>query len=258
MTLSMWQTIPHREIDRSVVPAKPRTTSGSSRHLVKLELDLMPEVKSAWGCILADTTTDCQTAERTIDRCYEYIGRPRPHILWAENPLNAMMILLNRPDLVDVGAKILGSIWNSAHAEIYAHIAPDSVRMAMAYTNPRAEIVGNINTIDFDPLGEYLNRTLRRKIAQIYPDFNLNSIPLALQDYRIAYLSYFDFFQQIGIEIPQVQLTIDLAKSCGWCWAFENLAIVCPKPSRITYGEESQVKSIEYDWLNILDRGRGE
>jgi hypothetical protein len=249
----MWQAIPHRDIEQSEMRSIVRS-GGNCRRLVKLELDLMPTIKAKWGHILADTTTDKQMAERSISDCYSYLGLSQPYILWADNPLNAMMILLNRPDLVDVSAKILGKIWNSAHVEIYQQILPTSVRVAMTYTNPRAEIVGDIGKIDFDPLGEYLNQVLRNKITQIYPSFNINTIPLALQDYRTAYLSYFDFFQQIGIDIPQIQMTIDLAKSCGWCWAFENLAIVCPKPSRVLYGKDDEAIAIEYDRLNILDR----
>jgi hypothetical protein len=247
-----WPVIPHEEVEKSDLNRFHRGPSHECRQLVKLEIDLIATVKSQWGSILAERHTDPTIAEAALCDSYRYAELPEPNIIWAENPLNAFMILLNRPDLVDVGAKILGKIWNSAHAEIYHHIRPDSVRYAMAYTNPRAEIIGDLGKIDFDPLGEDLNVALRKRIGQIYPAFNLNSIPLALQDYRVAYLSYFDFFQQIGIDIPQAQMTIDLAQSCGWCWAFENLAILCPKFSRIAYNSQGEIVTIEYDGLNIL------
>jgi hypothetical protein len=73
-----------------------------------------------------------------------------------------------------------------------------------------------------------------------------------MQDYRIAYLSYFDYFHQIGINIPQIQLLVDLAKSCGCCWAFGKIAILTPKPSTIEFSQRGELRSLVYDGVNIL------
>ncbi len=43
--------------------------------------------------------------------------------------------------------------------------------MAMANANPRAEIVGDLNNIKFDPWGDYFNSLLMRKIAKNLPGF---------------------------------------------------------------------------------------
>ncbi len=223
------------------------------RKLVKLEVGFISQVSANWELILADSSTDRAQAESIISNCYAYVGLDSPRILWAENPITAISILINRPDLVDVGSTILSKIWDSANQEIESQIDPDFIQMVMAHANPRARIVGEPPTISFDPLGDYLNQVSIAKIRQVYPLLDLESLPTALQDHRIAYLSYFDYFQEIGINIPQINLLINLAKSCGCCWTFGNIAILTPKPTEIIFQKGSELRALIYDGENILD-----
>jgi hypothetical protein len=234
----------------SIEPALPTLTE--RRKLVKLELSFVSQIRSSWEAILTDLKTDRDRAERAIDNCYAYAGLAQPRILWAENPLIAMSILVNRPDLADVASNILHQIWSSCNAEIESQIDLESLRIAMTSVNPRAEIGSETQTISFDPLGDYLNQVAIAKIRQVYPLLDPESLPAALQDYRTAYLSYFDYFQQIGINIPQINLLIDLAKSCGCCWAFGNIAIVTPKPTALEFGDRGELCALIYDGENIL------
>jgi hypothetical protein len=232
-------------------PAKPILSN--RRKLVKLEIKFISQIKANWELILADLTTDRAQAENAITNCYAYAGLERPRILWAENPITAISILINRPDLEDVGSVILSQIWDSANHEIENQIDPDFIQMVMAHANPRARIVGEPPTISFDPLGDYLNQVSIAKIRQVSPLLDLESLPTALQDHRTAYLSYFDYFQEIGIDIPQINLLIGLAKSCGCCWAFGNIAILTPKPTTIEFNDRGVLTALVYDEANILE-----
>jgi hypothetical protein len=223
------------------------------RKLVKLEIDFVPENRMRWEKILADLTTDRDRAEKAIHACYQYIGLEQPHILWTESPLNAMKIPIDRRDLVDVGSEILHQIWDGCNREIERQIAPEFIEVVKAYGNPRAQIIGEEQNIAFDPLGDFLNQVLIAEIKKIYPQLDPLSLPAAMQDYRIAYLSYFDYFNQIGINIPQIQLLVDLAKSCGCCWAFGKIAILTPKPSAIEFSDCGELLCLVYDGVNILD-----
>jgi hypothetical protein len=229
-----------------------KNLSNYKRKLVKLEVDYITQIKAKWEQILANDRTDRQRAERAIADCYQSAGFTAPKIVWAENPLNAIMVLVNRRDLVSIGDQILQKIWDSCHQEIYTKIDPEEVRMVMAQANPRAEIVGDIYNIKFDPWGDYFNSLLMRQVPKIYPDLNLAELPVPLQDYRVAYLSYLDYFYTIGISIPQIEPLIDLAQSAGWCWAFENLAIVTPKPSQVAFNDAGELIAIDYEGVNIL------
>jgi hypothetical protein len=222
------------------------------RQLVKLEVDFIPQIRAKWEGILSDRTTDRERAENAINACYLYAGLERSRILWTENPLTAMTILINRPDLVDVGKKILHQICDGCDWEIDRQIQPDFIDVVKAYANPRAQIIGEPQVMAYDLLGDFLNQVSIAEIQKSYPQFNPALLPTAMQDYRIAYLSYFDYFHQIGIEIPQIQLLVDLARSCGCCWAFENITIITPKPSTIDFNDRGELVSLVYDGINIL------
>jgi hypothetical protein len=219
---------------------------------VNLTVDSLPQVKAKWEQILADLRTDRLQAEQAIKDCYQFAGLSHPRILWAENPLNAMMVLTSRSDLAAVGDRILQKFWDDCHQQIERKYDREAIRIAMANANPRAEIVGDINNIKFDPWGDYFNSLLMRKIAKIYPDLDLAKLPVPLQDYRVAYLSYLDYFYTMGVDIPQVKIFTTLASSCGWCWAFDNLAIVTPKPTQIEVNQSNVVTAIDYDGINIV------
>lgn len=230
----------------------PTTVSIPQRRLVKLEIDLVPQIRDKWEKILADISTDRHLAEEAINALYGNAGLTQPRILWTENPLTAMMILLNRPDLVDVASPLLSQIWTASEQEINRQIDPEFIRVVKAYANPRAQIVRDTELISADPLGDFLNQVLIAKIRQVYPQLDITTLPTALQDYRTAYLSYFDYFAQIGLDLPQIKPTINLAKSCGCCWAFANIAIVTPKPTAIKFNEQGILNALVYDGVNII------
>lgn len=223
------------------------------RKLVKLEVDFIPQIEKKWDRILADRTTNRHSAESAIDACYLYAGLERARILWAENPLTAMKILIDRPDLVDVGGRILYQIWDSCNREIERQIAPAFIDVVKAFANPRAHIIDEQQNIAFDPLGDFLNQVSIAEIQRSYPSLDPTTLPATMQDYRIAYLSYFDYFHQIGIDIPQIQLLVDLAKSCGCCWTFDKIAILTPKPETIEFSDRGELTALVYDGINILD-----
>jgi hypothetical protein len=227
--------------------------SSLPRKLVKLEVDFIPQSRKKWDEILADRTTDRDRAESAIDDCYRYANLEPARILWTENPLTAMTILANRPDLVDVGEQILNQICGSCHQEIDAQISPEFIGVVKAYGNPRARIVGEEQSIVFDQLGDFLNQVSMSEIKKSNPLLDPSSLPAAMQDYRIAYLSYFDYFHQIGLKIHQIQPLIDLARFCGCCWAFENITILTPKPSAIEFNDRGELRALVYDGINILD-----
>ncbi len=244
---------PPKTIDSESLVKYLAQVSSERRKLVKLEVDFIPQIRSKWESILADPTTDRERAENAINACYLYAGLGRARILWTENPLIAMKTSIDRPDLIDVGGRILEQIWDSCNREIARQIAPEFIEVVKAYANPRAQLTGEGQNIAFDRLGDFLNQVSIAEIKKTYPLLGPSSLPTAMQDYRIAYLSYLDYFHQIGVDIPQVQLLIDLARSCGCCWAFENIAILTPKASAIDFNDRGELVSMVYDGVNILD-----
>ncbi len=221
------------------------------RKLVKLELDAIDRVQSDWQTIIGSTVTDRFKAENSIKDCYRYAGLNPPNIIWAEHPLNAIKILINQPDLADVSGIMIDSIWQS-ELVIQNSIEPNSIAHVLASINPKHIIKTPHGTRQISPIADQLNELVMSKMKKFYYDLTERTIPHPLQDYQIGDLGYFDYFWRIGLNIPQIKPAIDLAKSCGWCWSFEKLSILTPKPSKVRIDRQGQITGIIYDDLNIL------
>ncbi len=225
--------------------------ASKKRELVKLELDLIEQVQADWQTILGSTVTDRPQAESSINDCYRYAGLNLPNIIWADHPLNVIKTLINRPDLVDVSGIILNEIWQS-ELKIQQSIDPKSAAYVLKQINPKHIIKTPIGMRQIAPITDKLNELVMSEVNDFYYDLTERTIPTPLQDYHIGDLGYFDYFLQIGLDIPQIQPAIDLAKSCGWCWTFERLAILTPKPSKVKIDHQGKIIGIIYNDINIL------
>jgi hypothetical protein len=229
--------------------------ANKKRELVKLELDLIAQVQADWQTVLGSTVTNRIKSESSVKDCYRYAGLNAPNIIWAEHPLNVIKILINRPDLVDISGLILNEIWQS-ELKIQAEIDPKSVAHVLTHINPKHIIKTSIGTRKIAPMTDKLNELVMAQVNRLYCDLTNRNIPTPLQDYHIGDLSYFDYFLRIGLDIPQILPAIDLAKSCGWCWTFERLAILTPKPSKVKIDRQGKIIGIIYNDINILSKSQ--
>jgi hypothetical protein len=230
------------------------------RQLTKLELDLIPQVQTDWQSIIQRTTTDRHQAETSIKNCYSDAGLSTPTIIWADHPLSVIETAINRRDLTDVSGTIINNIWQS-ELEIQQSIDPEFTAHIFASINPQHTVKTRngdqiqISQIATDPdqsICQRLNALVISRINDLYGNLTTQSSPAPLQDYRISDLGYFDYFARIGVDIPQIQPAIELAKSCGWCWAFQGLAILTPKPSKIKIDRQGKILGIIYNNVDIL------
>jgi hypothetical protein len=221
------------------------------RKLVKLELDLIPQVQAEWQKILRNTNTDRVKAEISIKACYESVGLPVPNIIWADHPINVIKILVDRPDLYDVSDLIIDKFWRS-ELEIQKYIDSESAASILSQIDPQHTIVTSTGKRCLTSIADRLNEIIINQINDLYIDLTQRTMPRPLQNYRIGDLGYFDYFLRIGVGISQIQPSIDLAKSCGWCWAFQSVAILTPKPSKVKINRHGEIVGIIYDGINIV------
>jgi hypothetical protein len=221
------------------------------RTLVKLELDLIPQVQAEWQRILRNTNTDREKAQTSIKACYQYAGLSEPTIIWADNPLNVIKILIDRPHLCDVSDEIVNKIWQS-ELEIQKYIDTESALRILAQIDPQYTLSTNKGTKQISSIADRLNEIIISQMNDLYVDLTQRTIPSPLQHYRVGDLAYFDYFLRIGVAIPQIQPSIDLAKACGWCWAFEKVAILTPKPSKVRIDRQGEIVGIIYNGIDIL------
>ncbi len=221
------------------------------RKLVKLELDLIPQVQAEWQKILRNRTTDRVNAETSIKACYESAGLQVPKIIWAEHPINVIKILVDRPDLYDVSDLIIDKFWRS-ELEIQKYIDSESALSILAQIDPQHTILTSTGKRYLTSIADRLNEIIIDRINDLYIDLTQRSMPRPLQNYRVGDLGYFDYFLRLGIGISHIQSSIDLAKSCGWCWAFQSVAILTPKPSKVKIDRHGEIVGIIYDGIDIL------
>jgi hypothetical protein len=225
------------------------------RKLVKLELDFTTQVKAEWEIILGSTSTDRIKAETALKACYQTVGLNPPSILWADRPMSVIKVLMDRTDLHDISGLIINQIWNQSELAIQAAIDPISTAHVLEHVNPDHTVKTPAGKHKIASIADRLNELVMEQMSDLYRDLTEEMIPNPLQDYRIGDLGYFDYFLRIGIDIPQIQLAIDLAKSCGWVWTFEKVAILTPKPSKVRIDRQGTITAIIYDGINILCDG---
>ncbi len=220
------------------------------RKLVKLELDLIDRVRADWQAILESTVTERIQAEKSVKDCYRYAGLNNPTVIWVDHPLNVLSILIDRPELADKSGVIINEIWKS-ELKIQKLIDPEHTAHVLANIDPQYNV--RIHKDRFmDRITDRLNDLVMNRANDIYTSLTERTMPSPLQDYRIGDLGYFDYFLQIGLDMPQIQPAIDLAKSCGWCWTFDRLAILTPKPSKVKIDRHGKIVGIIYNNVNIL------
>jgi hypothetical protein len=207
------------------------------RKLVKLELDLIAQVQVEWQNLLENTTTNQTKAEHSIKACYDYLGMDAPNLIWLDSPIAATKVLINSPDLQDISGLIMNGIWQS-EVEIQRSIDAKYILQVLKNVNPQQSIETQLGTKAVESIAARSNELITRQVKDLVADQIGFKLPDLVQDYNIGYLSYFDYFHRIGMNIPQVQFAIDLAKSCGWCWTFEKIVMLTPKPSPLNIYSE--------------------
>jgi hypothetical protein len=55
-----------------------------------------------------------------------------------------------------------------------------------------------------------------------------------------GWLSFYDFFREIGVELPILDGLIALAKTCGWCWPFSELIVMTERPTKIVRDDQNR------------------
>jgi hypothetical protein len=183
--------------------------------------------------------------------------------MWVEHPLAIIKIAMDRPFLRDVSGVIINQIWQS-ELKIQQSIDPIYTEHVFSSINPQHVIKTRTGIVTGATIAKQsgenvcqrLNELVMNRADNLYSHLTNQSTPTPLQDYRIGDLGYFDYFMQIGLNLPAIKPAVALAKSCGWCWTFEGLAVLTPKPAKIKIDHQGNILGIIYNNVNILNESK--
>lgn len=224
--------------------------------LTSEQLALISTIHSEWTKVAFDTSPiDKSEAEAAIHLAYECASiKPPEQILWFDNPHAAInWIALNATELLEL---------------IDYSVIPDDTD---TYTDDY--MVGvNVNK----DVSTYVNASVRRRIKELVywsmPDavgdisnilsaiwYVLLTDSLSYESYSLIedaiegyangpssapMLSYYAYFQAIGVKCPKIEGLIATAKHCGFWWAFDKVAVATPKPLKINLDSNCKLHAL--------------
>ena len=185
-------------------------------------------------------SVDKKNTEKAWTQFYQKLGLKRPYYWYCQSPLQANVII---NILKNVSAKIRDNIGVNIGVNIR-----DNLR-----ENTGVNISENIS----ENIGDKIVVKNRDNIVVKIRDNivvnigNYELIPTYIPTYGwcqhdIHWIAYFLFFERYSLlktnsDFEVIKIWYLLAKSCGWCYTFENMVFVCEKPCEINLNTSGQL-----------------
>lgn len=183
--------------------------------------------------------TDRPTAEQGVLLAYEAAGLPAPqHILWFGSPLAATIAIAtlqaDRQGEVQVGRSVRSLVrtrpWAKARAELTAELGVTGFpRHWLAATRrPWQQLVDQIAA----PLRTRLNGQFAAENGPLSRPCQIALLDVILGQHDAAWLGAFDAVPRGAPSADLAGLAM-VARSAGWWWAFENVAVLSERSAEI-------------------------
>ena len=216
---------------------------------------LIQIIRDAWIKIALDTSpTDKQKAEEAIALVYK-ISRWKPpqQILWFDNPLDAITWIASA---INTGWSFIGNyFWDisTKSVNLVLNVAVD--------TAIRETLKAATNDNRFHALQDILLAVLNVVVDTDvwYNDPRVIEFAV-LQDVRgipdLPELTYYAYFDEIGIDCSQLKGLMETTKHCSFWWAFKDTAVLTPNPSEIRLDSNGELHgegapAVTYKGFNI-------
>jgi hypothetical protein len=201
---------------------------------------LITVIRDEWIKIGLDTSpTDKQQAEAAIRLAYECAGFTSPQqILWFNNPQAAVTWLVSSEYIVRYPTLdgIRNVVEEAAKEAIKNAVELDVrrvIRKAIEYD------MNEVSDVE-EAVKEAVDEAARDIVWDIIKDEDTTAwdsvseaIDNAFWGFDVGWLAFFAYFDAIGIDCSKLKGLWASTKHCGCWWAFENLAVITPKPSAI-------------------------
>ncbi|GAA3426161.1 DUF6745 domain-containing protein [Streptosporangium sandarakinum] len=167
---------------------------------------------------------DRPEAEAGVRLAYRAAGLAEPgEIVWADSPLAGARAAA----LLDTGRSVRDAVrtgpWQRARAEAYAALGPTGWALAWALTGGRL----------WDPVNGIVTR-IRQGVAAAEESqtaaaaLRASTLDAVLGQHDAPWLALFD-----ALDRPETEGLARVARSAGWWWPFERVAVVCERPAEL-------------------------
>lgn len=210
--------------------------------LTQAQKDQFPSFLDRWMKIgLSTAPADRQQAERGISLAYQAAGlTPPERTFWLGSPL--------------AGA-IVDTVISKLSAEQPKTTGRDTRRSKTDYS-PRILAVVDSTLPILEAICEPGKTPKRQFVIDCLADLQLHNAAYGQHDASI--LCFYDFFAQVcGVkECRKLEGLNLIAQSCGWWWAYDSVAILSERPSRLALDERGRLHA-DSDWAILYPDGFG-
>ncbi|MFI0237805.1 DUF6745 domain-containing protein [Streptomyces sp. NPDC016845] len=205
-----------------------------------------------WRAVAAATgPADRRAAEDGIRRAYRAVGLAEPaRILWADSPRAAVVLLVRLAETGERGACVRDPVrngpWAQAREQLHARLGPGGWGAHWNATGGRLwdstqMLVDRIRTGIVEELAVPSRTVAGARDRRSETAIRLMLLDAVLGQHEAAWLSAFD---SPGAETgPRIDGLARVARSAGWWWPYERVAVVCERPTELHRDEAGRLDS---------------
>ncbi|MFD8558490.1 DUF6745 domain-containing protein [Streptosporangium canum] len=204
--------------------------------------DVLTAAALRWQEVAFQTgPADRPGAEAGIRLAYRSVGLAEPEkIIWVDSPAAGARAIATLGAGRPVRDAVRTGPWERARAEVHTSLGPTAWPLAWSLTGGRL----------WDPVSALVTR-MRRSIAEsavagaeasteeseaVASALRASTLDAVLGQQDAPWLSLFD-----ALGRPEVAGLVQVARSAGWWWPFERVAIVCERPAELHLDELSRL-----------------
>ncbi|MFE6888295.1 DUF6745 domain-containing protein [Streptomyces sp. NPDC057694] len=205
-----------------------------------------------WRAVVAATgPADREAAEAGVRRAYRGAGLAEPtRILWADSPRAAVPLLVRLTETGELGLSVRDSVrngpWAQARERLHARLGPGGWGAHWNATggclwDTTQMLVDRIRTGIVEELAAPSRTVAGARDRKSETAIRLMLLDAVLGQHEAAWLSAFG---SSGAE-PDSRLDglAQVARSAGWWWPYERVAVVCERPTELHRDEAGRLDS---------------
>jgi hypothetical protein len=213
--------------------------------LTATEKKSLPKHRAKWQAVAVSTDRiNRKRAATTMKAVYAYANKPAPEILFCDSPNLGMLTQLYAQQKVYTPNYLLRKLRKAMNKVIREKVAR-SLREELHdyFFTPR---IGGFSDGLFQDLAAQIGDGLEQhgsdRSVVVAPDVGY------IERIEISFFAYYDFAKKFidkSLIDKEWKLMQAIAKDCQWTFMFENVCVICDRPTEIEIPEEGEI-TIEF------------